>query len=139
VHLDLSGNQIGQDGAESLAGVLAQCSSLADLNLESNRIGPQGAASLAGVLAQCASLAHLDLSYNDICEADAGPGVLHECWGSAERSKTWMSSYSPSAAAFSMSASTCRPSVRMLSQYQLKKLSRSLTNQPSNSARLLFI
>ncbi len=39
VHLDLSGNQIGPDGAESLAGVLAQCPALVHLNLSHNRIG----------------------------------------------------------------------------------------------------
>ena len=38
VHLDLSGNQIGPDGTESLAEVLPQCTALAHLNLRGNRI-----------------------------------------------------------------------------------------------------
>jgi hypothetical protein len=34
VHLDLSENQLGPDGAESLAGVLGQCPALAHLDLQ---------------------------------------------------------------------------------------------------------
>jgi len=41
--------------------VLGQCTALAHLNLRKNKIGSAGAESLAGVLAQCASLAHLIL------------------------------------------------------------------------------
>jgi hypothetical protein len=72
VHLDLSGNQIGSAGAESLAGVLGQCPALAHLNLRSNQIGPDGADRLAGVLAQCAALAHLDLSFSREAYRSAG-------------------------------------------------------------------
>jgi len=46
--------------------LLGQCSSLAMLNLERNNIGSEGATSLAGVLGQCSSLATLDLEGNDI-------------------------------------------------------------------------
>ena len=50
--------------AEWLAGgVLAQCPALVHLDLSENNIGPDGAESFAGVLGmgQCASLAHLNL------------------------------------------------------------------------------
>jgi Ran GTPase-activating protein (RanGAP) involved in mRNA processing and transport len=49
-----------------LSGVLGQCSSLATLDLGYNNIGAEGAGSLAGVLGQCSSLATLDLEGNDI-------------------------------------------------------------------------
>ncbi len=55
-HLDLSGNQIGPDVAESLAGV-------------------SGAEILAGVLRQCAALAHLYFILNWI-----GARGLRESW-----------------------------------------------------------
>ena len=42
-------NNIRVAGAERLAGVLGQCSSLAELNLVYNDIGNEGARSLAGV------------------------------------------------------------------------------------------
>jgi hypothetical protein len=66
LYLDLSDNDIGPGGAESLAGVLGQCPALAHLNLCENQIGSAGAESLAGVLGQCAALVHLDLSINGI-------------------------------------------------------------------------
>jgi Ran GTPase-activating protein (RanGAP) involved in mRNA processing and transport len=56
-------NQIGNAGAESLAGVLAQCAALAHLNLSGNQIGAQGTERLAGVLGQCSALAHLNLRW----------------------------------------------------------------------------
>ena len=46
--------------------MLAQCAALTHLNLYYNDIGPDGAESLAGVLVQCPSLAHLDLSGNNM-------------------------------------------------------------------------
>jgi hypothetical protein len=61
VHLDLSGNQIGDAGTERLAGV-GQCAALTHLDLYDNFIGAVGAERLAGVLGQCTALAHLDLS-----------------------------------------------------------------------------
>ena len=42
--------------------MLAQCTALAEINLEYNQIGPAGAESLAGVLTQCTALAHLEIS-----------------------------------------------------------------------------
>ena len=48
-HLKLRRNLIGGDGAESLAGVLAQCAALAHLNLRGNLIGAAGADSIARV------------------------------------------------------------------------------------------
>ena len=53
--------------AEWLAGgVLAQCRALVHLDLSENQIGTDGASCFAGVLAQCPALAHLELWYNDI-------------------------------------------------------------------------
>jgi hypothetical protein len=81
VHLDLSGNRIGPEGAESLAGVLGQCAALAHLDLCHNDIGEAGAESLAGVLGQCAALAHLSLWDNGIGAdgAESLAGVLAQC------------------------------------------------------------
>jgi hypothetical protein len=82
--------RFGPDGAESLAGVLAQCAALAHLNLcgtsihlrdttkGENQIGEAGAASFAGVLAQCAALTHLNLCSNGI-EA-VGEGRIRASW-----------------------------------------------------------
>ena len=78
VHLNLRENDIGPDGAESLAGVLGQCTALAHLDLRYNQIGDSGAESLAGVLAQCTALAHLDLRYNNI--GAGGEGRLRASW-----------------------------------------------------------
>jgi hypothetical protein len=95
VHLDLSENQIGTDGAGSFAGVLAQCPALAHLNLCNNEIGDTGADRLAGVLTQCAALAHLDLSSNGIFDAGAESvaGVLGQCTALAylNLSRNWIS------------------------------------------------
>ena len=78
--LDLGGmgNKIGAAGAESLAGVLAQCPALTHLNLRGNGIGADGAEGLEEVLEQCPALAHLDLSNNGI-EA-VGGGRLRASW-----------------------------------------------------------
>ena len=78
VRLDLSSCEIGAEGAGSLAGVLGQCSSLAELHLGYNSIGAEGAGRLAGVLGQCSSLAELDLRYNSI--GDDGIAMLRACW-----------------------------------------------------------
>ena len=45
---NLMDNSIGNEGAGRLAGMLGQCSSLAELNLVYNDIGNEGARSLAG-------------------------------------------------------------------------------------------
>jgi hypothetical protein len=98
VHLNLSDNQIGPDGAERLAGVLAQCPALAHLDLCGNQIGPTGADSLAGVLGQCAALSHLDLSCNDMGSnpprnrsggAEKLAGVLGQCTALAHLDISW--------------------------------------------------
>ncbi len=78
--LNLSYNSnFGPDGAERLAGVLAQCTALTHLNLRGNTMGEGGA--LAGLLAQCAALAHLDFWSNDIKAGGAErlAGVLGQC------------------------------------------------------------
>ncbi len=60
-----SENDIDDAGAESLAGVLAQCPALAHLDLSGNyHFGAAGAERLAGVLGQCR-----------VCERMLTPGV----------------------------------------------------------------
>ena len=46
--------------------MLEQRCLLAHFNLSENQIGSAGAESLVGVLAQCVGLAHVDLTYNEI-------------------------------------------------------------------------
>ena len=65
-HLDLGLNGMGPNGAESLGEVLGQRATLTHLNLSGNLIGPAGAQSLARVLGNVTALVHLDLSGNDI-------------------------------------------------------------------------
>ena len=55
-HLDLSYNDIDDEGAGRLAAALGQCPSLAHLNLGSNDIGAEGAERLDAVAGQCPSL-----------------------------------------------------------------------------------
>ena len=74
----IRGALTGYEGAGRLAGVLGQCSSLAELNLRDNDIRDEGAGRLAVVLGQCSSLAELDLSYNGI--GDDGIAMLRACW-----------------------------------------------------------
>jgi Ran GTPase-activating protein (RanGAP) involved in mRNA processing and transport len=89
-HLNLSGNDMGADRAESLAGVLGQCAALAHLDLSWNDIDDAGTENLAGVLTQCrTALAHLDLCENSI--GPDGAESLRECWRSAQR---WLTSIS---------------------------------------------
>ena len=52
-HLELVANNIWEEGAEILAGVLVQCTTLTHLNLEDNKIGAAHARMLARVLTQC--------------------------------------------------------------------------------------
>ena len=63
--LDLAKNDIGDEGARALAGLLRQCSSLVKLKLEDNCIGHDGKKSLAGILEEAASTRITAL---DICE-----------------------------------------------------------------------
>lgn len=65
-HLNLSGNSIGDIGAESLSKILGRFSSLTYLDLSWNQIGPDGIKSLVKVLVQCTALIHLDLNNNNI-------------------------------------------------------------------------
>jgi len=63
VYLDLSCNDLGPDGGESLAGVLVQCSALTHLDLCWNQIGDSRSESFAEVLGQCRTLTHLNLGW----------------------------------------------------------------------------
>ena len=76
--LDLQYNDIGPAVAETFAGVLPHCASLAHLDLSENEIGNVGAKSFAGVLAQCPALAHLNLNCNQI--GAVGKGRLRASW-----------------------------------------------------------
>ena len=76
--LNLHRNEIGDAGAERLAGVLGSLTSLKSLSLAVNDIGAEGR--LAGLLG---SLTSLNLSYNCIYEED--PTTLRLSWrGSPE-------------------------------------------------------
>ncbi len=79
VHVNLSGNDVGPDGAVSLAGVLPQCPALAHLDLG-------GADRLAAVLVQCAVLAHLNLR-------TMRSVMPRQRWRSAQRWLTWISAF----------------------------------------------
>jgi hypothetical protein len=83
-----SGNQIVDAGAESLPGVLGQCSALTRLKLGGNWIGDKGAGRLSKVLPQCTLLAHLNLSGNRIGMPNriskAGAKRLTESWRGPE-------------------------------------------------------
>ena len=78
VMLNLANNDIGDEGAGRLAGVLGQCCSLAKLDLSENDIGDEGAESLAEVLGKCSSLSELDFTFNVI--DDDGIAMLGACW-----------------------------------------------------------
>ena len=64
--LDLSYNQIDNDGIESFVKELRKCKTLLSLNLSNNKISDIGADSLAGVLGECKSLVCLKLHNNNI-------------------------------------------------------------------------
>jgi len=65
--LNLSGNNLGPTGAESLAAALETNRTLTKLNLSDNVLGSTGAESFATILETNATLTDLDLSYNDFC------------------------------------------------------------------------
>ena len=65
VQIDLSGNVIGPEGAQSLVGVFVHSTTLTQLDLGFNEIGPDGAESLMR-LVQCTSLTDLNLDHNFI-------------------------------------------------------------------------
>ena len=64
--LDLSGNNIGSNGAVALAKGLKHCTNLKKLYLHCNSIGSDGALPLAEGLKCCTNLHALNLSYNSI-------------------------------------------------------------------------
>ncbi|CAF1690938.1 unnamed protein product, partial [Adineta ricciae] len=66
--LNLSFNQIQDDGAKYLADVLKQNQKLKTLDLRSNRIGNIGAQQLEIALKQNKTLEKLILTENNICE-----------------------------------------------------------------------
>eukprot|EP00961_Rhodomonas_salina_P080601 1084508-Rhodomonas_salina.1 len=67
VHLDLSENVIGDEGAGLLSGVLGKWrDTLAHVDLSHNVIFAPGAGRVAGVLGTCNALAYLDLGHNVI-------------------------------------------------------------------------
>ena len=80
-HLNLGGNQLGDEGAARLARVLPLCPALAHLDLCGNWIEDEGTARLAAVLEQCPALSRLDLADNSIRDEGAGKlaGVLPQC------------------------------------------------------------
>jgi Ran GTPase-activating protein (RanGAP) involved in mRNA processing and transport len=80
-HLNLGGNQLGDEGAARLALVLPLCPALAHIDLRSNWIEDEGTARLAAVLEQCPALSRLDLADNSIRDEGAGKlaGVLPQC------------------------------------------------------------
>eukprot|EP00961_Rhodomonas_salina_P083173 1117503-Rhodomonas_salina.1 len=49
-HLDLSGNELGDEGTRRLAEVLKECKALAHLDLSHNGIGDEGAGRLGAAL-----------------------------------------------------------------------------------------
>jgi hypothetical protein len=65
VHLNLSYNWIEEDreACRSAGAVHSAGAPQWDLNLQSNRIGNTGAESLPGVLGQCTELTHLNLRF----------------------------------------------------------------------------
>ena len=70
-HLDVSGCDIGAEGAASLAGALGCVPGLQRLYLSGCDIGAEGAASLAGALGCVPGLQHLDLTRCGICAKGA--------------------------------------------------------------------
>jgi Ran GTPase-activating protein (RanGAP) involved in mRNA processing and transport len=60
------------------ARVLAQCAALTHLDLSRNGIGEERAESFAGVLEQCPALAHLNFQDNGI--EDVRKGRLRASW-----------------------------------------------------------
>eukprot|EP00961_Rhodomonas_salina_P188216 2540037-Rhodomonas_salina.3 len=80
-HLYLRSNQIVDEGASFLAGLLGNCKGLAQLELSDNRIGDEGARMPTGVMRECTELAYLGLGENSISAEGAGrlAEVLGEC------------------------------------------------------------
>ena len=79
--LDISYNQIGDGGADSIAEVLPYCISLANLDLCGNQIGDDGVYCFEKVLSQCLVLRYINLDKNKISNegSDHLAEVLSEC------------------------------------------------------------
>ena len=69
--LSLSLNNLGPDGAKSLADMLKTNTILTDLHLSANDLGPAGAESVTAALGKNTTLKHLDLSANELGPAGA--------------------------------------------------------------------
>ena len=69
--MDLSLNNVGPAGAESLATALKTNKTLTNLYLSQNDLGPAGAESLATALKTNTTLTNLDLSRNNVGPAGA--------------------------------------------------------------------
>ena len=66
--IDLSYNNIGDEGVASMAAALEKNSTLTSIDLRANDIGVEGAASLAAALEKNSTLTSLDLQLNEIGE-----------------------------------------------------------------------
>ena len=76
--IDLGGNQIGDAGAQALAGALKVNCTVASIDLVSNGIGDAGAQALAGALKVNRTVMGIYLRFNEIGEAGALPCKLDE-------------------------------------------------------------
>lgn len=79
VKLNLSKNDLGDNGLQAIAVKLSSCPALEHLNLSYNDFGVIGVEYLAGVLGQCKGLRHIDLYANRI--GDDGVGILVDAIG----------------------------------------------------------
>ena len=70
-HLNLSGNEIGESGAQLLSEALSVNTKLTHLNLSGNEIGESGAQLLSEALSVNTKLTHLNLSGNQIGKSGA--------------------------------------------------------------------
>lgn len=66
--MDLSENELGDDGARAIAAMLKENSTLLKLNLSGNRFTDLSAEYLSPALTSNTRLQHLDLSHNSLGE-----------------------------------------------------------------------
>ena len=85
-NLDVSKNGIGNQGVESLANALIVNKTLKNLNVSNNKIGDQGVESLANALKENQTLTSIDLGSNLI--GDVGAGALVEALPDNDTLKT---------------------------------------------------
>ena len=69
--IDLTNNEIGDEGVKLLADILRRNPNITTLNLSLNNIGDEGLSTLAEVLATNSPLQNLNLSFNEITEVEA--------------------------------------------------------------------